>query len=82
MATTLNAKRLQILLDVVRNATTVGYLLHRDTKQADLMVEQIRKTTQSLGRRLTIAAIGAESDLADAFATFKQTGNRRDALRE
>jgi ABC-type uncharacterized transport system substrate-binding protein len=74
MATTLNAKRLQILLDVVRNATTVGYLMHRDTKQADLMVEQIRKTTQSLGRRLTIAAIGAESDLADAFTMFKQQG--------
>jgi ABC-type uncharacterized transport system substrate-binding protein len=74
MAITLNAKRLQILLDVVRNATEVGYLMHRDTKQGDLMVEQVRKTTQALGRRLAIAAVGAESDLEGAFATLKQQG--------
>jgi putative ABC transport system substrate-binding protein len=74
MAITLNPKRLQILLDVVRKATAVGYLMHRDTQQADFMIEQIQRAAQSLGLRLDIAKVGAESELENAFAAFKQQG--------
>ena len=78
MAITLNPKRLQILLDVVRKATAVGYLLHRDTQQADFMIEQLQRAAQTLGLRLDVAKVGAESELENAFAAFKQQGT--DAL--
>jgi len=74
MAITLNPKRLQILLDVVRKATAVGYLMHRDTQHADFMIEQIQRAAQSLGLRLDIAKVGAQSELEGAFAAFKQQG--------
>jgi putative ABC transport system substrate-binding protein len=65
----LDAKRLEILRELVPNAEVIGALVDSN-RQAEGQVEGIQTAARAAGRQLVIVSVGNESDFAGAFETL------------
>lgn len=65
----LDAKRLEILRELVPNAEIIGALVDSN-RQAEGQVEGIQAAGRAAGRQLVIVSVGNESDFAGAFETL------------
>ena len=72
MAVALDPKRVELLHEVVPKANVFGVLANQASPRADLVIEQVQKAAQSLGIKVVIAKLSAESELDNAFATMAQ----------
>jgi putative tryptophan/tyrosine transport system substrate-binding protein len=74
ITTALGAKRLELLRQLVPNATTIGYLMRPNTGEAEAELIDIQNGAQTVGQQLVIVEVTNESELATAFATLVQRG--------
>jgi ABC-type uncharacterized transport system substrate-binding protein len=65
----LDAKRLEILRELVPNAETIGVLVDSN-RQAEGQVEGIQAAGRAAGRQLVIVSVGNEKDFVGAFETL------------
>jgi putative ABC transport system substrate-binding protein len=65
----LDAKRLEILRELVPNAETIGALVDSN-RQAEGQVEGIQAAGRAAGRQLVIVSVGNEKDFVGAFETL------------
>jgi putative tryptophan/tyrosine transport system substrate-binding protein len=72
--TTLGAKRLELLRDLVPAATAIGFLANPSNPNAESEMADVQAAARMLGRRIHLqnASSGAEVDAA--FANFMQNG--------
>ena len=55
-------------------ATAIAFLINPDTPRAEFQVQQVQGSARSLGLRLEIVRVRAESELEGAFATLARQG--------
>ena len=74
LTTTLGAKRLELLHQLVPKATTIAVLVHRDSPQAEAERSDLPPAAQAMGLRLLILDVGSASDIDAAVASAVQSG--------
>jgi putative ABC transport system substrate-binding protein len=72
MAVVLEAKRLELLHELVPNATEVAFLVNPKNPRAELQVQQMQEAARKLGLGLQLARASAEQELDAAFANMVQ----------
>jgi putative ABC transport system substrate-binding protein len=72
VATELEAKRLQILHDMVPAATVIGILINPTNPAAESRSKDLQMAARTLERNIHIVSAGSEGDLETAFATLIQ----------
>jgi len=68
------AKRLEVLHQLVPNATAVALLLNPTSPFAETLARDVRTAAQTLGQRIHILNASTERDLNAAFANLSQLG--------
>jgi putative ABC transport system substrate-binding protein len=68
----LDAKRMELLQEVVPTADTIGALIDSNRPEADAQLKSVQAAAQAFGRQLVVASAGGERDFDAAFATFAQ----------
>jgi putative ABC transport system substrate-binding protein len=68
----LEAKRLNLLHDLVPQVTTIAALVHPNYSGAETQVRDLEEAASRLGVQLVILTANTESDFATAFATLVQ----------
>jgi putative ABC transport system substrate-binding protein len=68
----LDAKRLQLLRELVPSGTLIAALINPDRPRSELQVNDIKQSARSLGQQLIIVSAGNENDLDAVFARLKQ----------
>jgi putative tryptophan/tyrosine transport system substrate-binding protein len=75
-ATTANigngAKRLELIRELVPNASTIGFFMNPDSPLTDL--EDMRAAARAAGRQLVVLGIRNDQDFDTAFASLAQRG--------
>jgi putative tryptophan/tyrosine transport system substrate-binding protein len=66
------AKRLELLREVIPNATAIGVLVNPASPTIDIQLREIQDAAHSLGLRLHVVNATSERDFDRAFATFVQ----------
>ena len=74
LTTTLTAKRLELLHQLVAKATTIAVLVHRNSPQADAERSDLPAAAQAMGLRLLVLDVGSASDIEAAVASAVQSG--------
>ena len=74
LAGQLGAKRLQLLRQLVPNATTIGVLVNPGSPETELERNDLRVAAQAIGQQLIILDVSNDRDIETAFATFMQRG--------
>src|SRR4029078_6545616 len=74
LTTTLTAKRLELLHQLVAKATTIAVLVHRNSPQADAELSELPAAAQAMGLRLLVLDVGSASDIETAVASAVQSG--------
>ena len=74
LTTTLTAKRLELLHQLVAKATTIAVLVHRNSPQADAELSDLPAAAQAMGLRLLVLDVGSASDIEAAVASAVQSG--------
>jgi ABC-type uncharacterized transport system substrate-binding protein len=74
LTTTLTAKRLELLHQLVAKATTIAVLVHRNSPQADAELSDLPAAAQAMGLRLLVFDVGNASDIETAVASAVQSG--------
>ena len=69
----LMAKRLEILREVVPNASTIGVLLNPGGAGAKAQLEDVEKAARTIGQQVHILRASSERELEAVFATIVQT---------
>jgi putative tryptophan/tyrosine transport system substrate-binding protein len=72
----LMAKHLEILRELLPDATAVGLLVNPNNVNTDPIVRELRELSQSRGPDLHVVAVSTESNLDSAIANLVQTGAR------
>jgi putative ABC transport system substrate-binding protein len=72
LATELGSKQLQLLGEVIPNASRFGVLADPASLPTTSNITDLQAAARALGRQLVIVNARAESDLEMAFATFSQ----------
>jgi putative ABC transport system substrate-binding protein len=70
MTVALDPKRLELLHEAVPKANVFGLLVYRPSSRAGFVIQQARNSARSLGLKMIIAEVDAESELENAFATM------------
>src|SRR5262249_40991515 len=70
----LNAKRLELLREVVPNATLIAVMVGPRTPYTAGYLNSIRDAARSAGKRITIINAGTDAEIENAFAALKATG--------
>jgi putative tryptophan/tyrosine transport system substrate-binding protein len=70
----LAAKRLELLGELVPNATLIAFLVNPNTPNAGPDVTEAQDAARSLGLQLLVVRAGTERELAGAFATLVEQG--------
>ncbi len=70
----LGAKRLELLRQIVPNATTIGMLVNPNTAETVAERRDVQAAAQALGQQLIILDASSDRDIETAFATFVQRG--------
>ena len=68
----LAAKRLELLRELVPNATLIAFLVNPNSPNAGPDVTEAQDAARSLGLQLLVVRAGTERELAGAFATVEQ----------
>jgi putative ABC transport system substrate-binding protein len=74
----LGAKQLELLHEVMPNATVIGMLVNPTSQGADAQTREARRAASALGQQIRVVNVAGEPDLDRAFATLVQ--ERADAL--
>jgi putative ABC transport system substrate-binding protein len=72
LATEIGSKQLQLLGEVIRNASRFGVLADPASLPTTSNITDLQAAARALGRQLVIVNARTESDLETAFATFSQ----------
>jgi putative ABC transport system substrate-binding protein len=72
MAVTLEAKRLELLHELVPNATAVAFLVNPKSLRAELQLKQMHEAARKLGLSVQVAKASTEQELDVAFARMVQ----------
>jgi len=72
LAAELAPKRLQLLRDLIPNATLFGVLADPSIRGVQSLIASLQVAARTLGLRLLIVNARTDSDLETAFATFSQ----------
>src|SRR6202140_5282784 len=70
----LGAKRLELLRQLVPNATTIGVLLSPNTPEPEVERKDLQAAALAIGLHLIILDASSDRDIETAFATFVQRG--------
>jgi putative ABC transport system substrate-binding protein len=70
----LGAKRLELLRQLVPQATTIGVLVNPNTDETEAERRDVQAAAQAIGQQLIILDFTSVRDLEAAFATFVQRG--------
>ena len=68
----LDAKRLQLLRELVPSANVIAALINPNRPLSELQLGDIKKSARSLGQELLVVPAGTDRDLDAAFSTLKQ----------
>ena len=74
LVTTLGAKRLELLHQLVPKATTIAVLVHRNSSQAEAERSDLPAAAQAMGLRLLVLDVGSAREIEAAVATAVQSG--------
>jgi putative ABC transport system substrate-binding protein len=74
MVSTLGTKRLELLHQLVPNATTIAALVHRGSPQAEAERSELPPAVQAMGLRLIVLDVDSEREIDAAVATMIQGG--------
>ena len=69
---TVGAKRLQLLRELLPAATTFAFIVNPSNTRADSDVEEMETAARALGQQIIVAKAGTDRDLETAFATLAQ----------
>jgi ABC-type uncharacterized transport system substrate-binding protein len=70
----LGAKRLELLRQLVPNATTIGVLVNPNTPETEAERNDLLAASLKIGQQLSILDVGSDRDIENAFATLVQRG--------
>jgi putative ABC transport system substrate-binding protein len=70
----LGAKRLELLHQLVPNATMIGMLVNPNTAETERERNDVQAAAQAIGQQLIILDVNSERDIETAFVTFVQRG--------
>ncbi len=70
----LGAKRLELLRQLVPNATTIAVLVYPNTPNTEAERKDVQAAAQAIGQQLIILDVGSDHDIDTAFATLVQRG--------
>ena len=70
LETALTPKRLELVREMVPSASVIGVLLNPNNPNAGLQVKELETLARAGGWMLQVANVGAEQDLATAFASL------------
>jgi putative tryptophan/tyrosine transport system substrate-binding protein len=68
----LGAKRLELLSELVSQATVIGLLVNPNNPSAERVIEEMQEAGRAKGVRLAILKAGSEEEFEAAFATLVQ----------
>jgi ABC-type uncharacterized transport system substrate-binding protein len=68
----LEAKRLEVLHEVVPSATVIGALVNPNRLATEIQLEELEKAARALGIELVVLRASSESDINDALAAAVQ----------
>jgi putative ABC transport system substrate-binding protein len=74
LLSTLGAKRLELLHQLVPRATTIAALAHRGSSQAEAERSDLPPAAHAMGLRLLVLEVGSEREIEAAIATAVQSG--------
>jgi putative ABC transport system substrate-binding protein len=70
----LGGKRLELLHQLVPNATMIGMLVNPNTAETERERNDVQAAAQAIGQQLIILDVNSERDIETAFVTFVQRG--------
>jgi putative ABC transport system substrate-binding protein len=70
----LGAKRLELLRQVVPNATNIAMLVNPNTPETEAERKDVQAAAQAIGQQLVIFDVSSEHDIETTFATLGQRG--------
>ena len=70
----LGTKRLELLRQLVPNATTIAVLVDPYTPEAERERRDVQTAAHAIGQQLMVVEVGSDRDIETAFATFAQRG--------
>jgi putative ABC transport system substrate-binding protein len=70
----LEAKRFEVLLDLVPRASTIAYLVNPDSLFASSTTKEMRSAAAAARKQLHVVEARSEKDFDGAFAAIKQSG--------
>ena len=70
----LGAKRLELLRQLVPNATTIAMLVNPNIPETETERSDVQAAAKAIGQQLVIVDASSDRDIATAFATFVQRG--------
>jgi putative ABC transport system substrate-binding protein len=74
MAVTLEAKRLEVLRELIPNATNLAFLVNLKSPRAELQVREVQEPSRRLGFTLQVFNASNENELNAAFTTMAKQG--------
>jgi ABC-type uncharacterized transport system substrate-binding protein len=74
LVTTLAAKRLELLGELVPTATVVGFLVNSANPTSESQTRDAQSAALALGLRLVLQSASSEADINAAFASFAEQG--------
>ncbi|TMJ92497.1 MAG: ABC transporter substrate-binding protein [Alphaproteobacteria bacterium] len=78
LTSSLEAKRVGLLGELVPNAAVIAALINPNYAQAQAQEAEVQEAARRIGRRMVVVSASSERDFDPAFATFKQ--EKADAL--
>ncbi len=69
----LEAKRLELMNEILRRGATIGYLYDPDFDFADVGRRNVETAARTIGREVRIVEVRKDADLEKAFATLTET---------
>ena len=74
LGTSLEAKRLGLLHDIVPGTSTIGVLVNPGFSDADLELREVEEAASLVKRQIHVVRASAESEFDDAFASLARQG--------
>ena len=74
ITTELEAKRLELLHQLVLKATTIGVIVNPNYADVGLQLEELKRAADAINLKTHIASAGTERDIDTAVATLVQNG--------
>jgi putative tryptophan/tyrosine transport system substrate-binding protein len=74
LVSALIAKRLELLKELVPNATSIGMLLSPDSPDAEAQSKDVQDAARALGQQIHVLEANSDAEIEAAFATFIARG--------